>query len=118
MAQQLTLIGAVPSRSQGVLTCPECQEPFLPYKRAEGRQVYCTPACRSRAWKRERGGKRARKAQAILDRLRVGPATTLELVRVGGVRFGARLLELRAEGHRIETENHGEYAIYRLDGKP
>lgn len=36
---------------------------------------------------------------AILDRLREGPATNIELSRIGQ-RFGARLEELKKAGHR------------------
>ena len=57
------------------------------------------------------------KAEAVLARLREGPATTLELVRVGGVRFGARVHELRDEGHRTTTEPQGDHAVYRPEGR-
>jgi len=59
--------------------------------------------------------KRESKALKILARLRQGPAGTMELAQIGGVRFGARLLELRRQGHKITTEEHAEYAIYRLE---
>jgi len=59
--------------------------------------------------------KRDSKAARILERLRQGPATTLELAAVGGIRFGARVLELRQAGHRITTEDHLDYAIYTLE---
>jgi hypothetical protein len=59
--------------------------------------------------------KRETKAQAILARLRLGPAGTMELAQVGGVRFGARVAELRKQGYRIVTEEHAEYAIYTLE---
>lgn len=71
-----------------------------------------TPAARELAREVRR---RETKAQAILERLMAGPATTLDLAVIGGVRFGARLLELRQAGHRITTENHLEYAVYRLE---
>lgn len=62
--------------------------------------------------------RRQSKAEAILARLEQGPATTLELAEVGGLRFGARLLELRRT-HRITMspiKNHdgSEYAVYTL----
>ena len=44
---------AVPIRSGDTRECPECRRPFLPYKRAEGRQVFCGTECRVRAWKRD-----------------------------------------------------------------
>lgn len=61
--------------------------------------------------------KRESKGASILARLREGPAGTAELARVGGVRFGARLLELRRQGHRIVTEGHADHAVYRLEGE-
>lgn len=72
-----------------------------------------TPAARELA---QAVRKRESNAARILSRLRCGPATTLELAAIGGVRFGARLLELRRAGHRITTEDHLEYAVYRLEG--
>lgn len=60
---------------------------------------------------------RETKAERILARLRQGPANSLELLRVGGIRYGARLHELRRQGHRIETEEHAEWAVYRLEGE-
>lgn len=58
---------------------------------------------------------RETRAQRILARLRQGPATTWELAQTGGVRFGARLLELRRAGHRISTVEHADHAVYSLD---
>lgn len=41
--------------------------------------------------------------------------TFSELHRVGGIRYGARLLELRRQGYRIEHRTHGEdWKSYRL----
>lgn len=96
--------------------CVECGGAFEPYKRADGYQKYCSHACRQRAWVEEKTGKRSAKAAAILERLKAGPADTLELVRVGGVRFGARIHELREEGYQIKTESLGDHAVYTLDG--
>lgn len=122
MAEQM-LLQAVPSRSVGANTCPECLEPFEPYKRAEGYQRYCGQDCRVRAWKREHGQLKAveprpaTRAERILARLRQGPATGLELLKAGGgTRYGARLLELRDAGHHIETDMSGEFPVYRLRG--
>jgi len=56
--------------------------------------------------------------QAILAALREGPRTNWELAKVGGLRFGARLEELRSAGHRISThrvsEERGVF-MYRLE---
>jgi len=61
-----------------------------------------------------RKGGRTR-AQRILARLREGPATGLDLLRAGGgTRYGARVLELRRMGHRIELDRSGEWPVYRL----
>lgn len=73
-----------------------------------------TPAARELA---QAVRKRETKAEAILARLRVGRAGTAELARIGGVRFGARILELRQQGHRIVTEGHADHAIYSLEGE-
>jgi hypothetical protein len=59
--------------------------------------------------------KRETRAQKILARLRQGPANSQELIAVGGLRFGARILELRRAGHQITTEEHAEFAVYRLE---
>jgi hypothetical protein len=64
--------------------------------------------------------RRKSKAEAILSLLEQGPATTQELAEVGGIRFGARLLELRRT-YRITTSNvqrkdGTEFAIYSLQG--
>lgn len=45
-------IGGVPRRSGRMGECRECHGPFLPYRRAEGRQVYCSEKCRRAAWGR------------------------------------------------------------------
>lgn len=95
--------------------CGECRTDFIPYSRARGYQKYCSHACRQAAWTAEQAGKRPSKAKRILERLREGPADTMELARVGGIRFSARILELRQDGHRIVTEEHGDYATYRLE---
>ena len=55
MGESLDLFGmpiqAVPSRSGTTRVCAECQGSFVPYKRAEGYQAYCSEECRVRAWK-------------------------------------------------------------------
>lgn len=55
---------------------------------------------------KERRGALQRKCLAILGRLQAGPACNTELVEVGGLRFGARLAELRAAGHVIHTDEN------------
>lgn len=82
--------------------CPECRRLFEPYKRAHGRQVFCSPACRKKAWERERRPEKPSREERILARLFEGPATALELQRAGGgQRVGARVNRLRSWGHRI-----------------
>jgi hypothetical protein len=58
---------------------------------------------------------RETRAQRILSRLQRGPATSQQLLQVGGLRYGARLLELRQAGHKITTEEHPDHAVYRLE---
>lgn len=101
--------------------------------------MYCSDSCRAESWRRRkltevheqarldftpaaselahaiRG--RETKAARILARLRQGPANSLELARVGGLRYSARVFELRAQGHRIVTEEHADFAVYSLDGE-
>lgn len=43
----------------------------------------------------------------ILERLRDGPATNIELVDLATHRFGGRLKELRDAGYKIKTINAG-----------
>lgn len=101
--------------------------------RLTGRQKeWCSDRCRYLAWDAAhprldftpaaselahaiRG--RETKAARILARLRQGPATTIQLALVGGVRFGARILELRRAGHRITTVEHADHAVYSLEGE-
>lgn len=58
---------------------------------------------------------RETRAQRILARLRQGPASSQELLRVGGLRYSARVFELRRAGHRISTVEHADHAVYSLD---
>lgn len=56
-------------------------------------------------------------AVRVLERLRTGPATNVELShpRIGGLRFGGRLHELGKHGHRIGKEHvSGGVWLYRL----
>ena len=114
MTHQGTLPLAVLSRSGGLRECPVCQTLFEPYKRAESRQIYCSQDCRTRHWKVGHGVKVAPKptkrtrAEKILDRLRQGKATGLELLQAGGgTRYSARIFTLRDKGHRI----HGPFEV-------
>jgi hypothetical protein len=53
----------------------------------------------------------------IIERLTAGPATNGELSRIGGLRFGARLKELRDAGFTIKTSirNHDTgLVVYEL----
>ena len=65
---------------------------------------------------------RIENSRKILDALQRAGAhgvATEELAKVGGLRFGARIFELRQEGWDIETKaRHGkEVACYILHGK-
>ena len=56
-------------------------------------------------------------AARVLGRLTQGPATNFELVQpgCGGIRFGARIFELRERGHRIETvKETATRCVYKL----
>ena len=44
-----------------------------------------------------------RQASLVLDRLRIGPATNMELIPIS-TRFSARIHELRKQGFVIDTE--------------
>ena len=63
--------------------------------------------------------KRESRAARMLARLKCGPATTLEMMTLGGAGFSSRLHELREAGHRITCEQHvhegSEWAIYTLE---
>jgi hypothetical protein len=124
--------------TQGAILCIFCGAIF---KNWRGDQRYCSSACYQRGYNlehpvsrqhvidwtpaaREHGAaldKRESKGQRILARLKEGSATTMELARVGGIRFGARILELRQAGHRITREDHrhagDEWSTYTLEGE-
>ena len=61
---------------------------------------------------------RETKAQRIVARLRLGPASTWELVKVGGSRFGARLNELKAAGMTWDREDHADHSVYTMTREP
>ena len=55
----------------------------------------------------------------IIERLREGPATNAELSKIGGLRFGARIQELRKAGWDIEqSRRDGGVFVYELLGGP
>ena len=105
---------------------------------AEGPSCACsgpphTPSCRLHRWaerhvkacgpRAEPQGpeirRQAKASLAILGRLQAGPATGLQLATSGGgLRFGARILELRQAGHNIEAIHKGsgvwEYRLILL----
>jgi hypothetical protein len=60
-----------------------------------------------------------RSCALILGRLQQGPASNLDLMRCGGgIRYGARIHELRARGHRISVVDHDKVTgrvVYRLE---
>lgn len=127
---------STPADSGGVTRqqCPVCG---IQYEVRRSNQRYCSSTCKDTAYNRAhpvarqarldftpasselahavRG--RESKAARILARLRQGPATTWELAQAGGIRFGARLLELRRAGHRITTVEHADHAVYSLEGE-
>jgi hypothetical protein len=126
-------LSPVPLQRESGHSCEWCRGTL-----AGKQEHWCSDACRWRAWDaanprqraidwtpaaREHGAaldKRESKGQRILARLKEGPATTMELARVGGIRFGARILELRQAGHRITREDHrhagDEWSTYTLEG--
>ena len=60
-----------------------------------------------------------RQCLAVLERLRQGPATTMELIPIS-TRFSARLHELRKQGWIIETDRIDKasgVSLYTLKGK-
>jgi hypothetical protein len=60
--------------------------------------------------------RREGKRELILERLRIGPLNTLQLMLLGGSGFSSRLAELRRDGHRIDCEEHEDGAVYTLLG--
>jgi hypothetical protein len=60
--------------------------------------------------------KRLGKRERILARLKEGPATTWELMQLGGAGFSSRIAELRRDGWNIPApEMHEDYGVYRLE---
>lgn len=60
-----------------------------------------------------------RKCLLVLGRLQQGPATNAELVSIGGLRYGARLAELRDAGHKISTQENRRtgLTVYTLEAQ-
>lgn len=93
---------------------PTCGRDFLVNPHAGEEHRFCSDPCR-KAWHKKEEGRGPTRAERILERLRVGPATGLDLLRAGGgTRYGARILELRRAGHQIETDTSEEWPVYRL----
>lgn len=100
-------------------TCnlPSCGR-IVPTPRPRGgRRVYCSTECRTRHWDethpRIDAAPTATRCEMILARLRAGPATGLELLQAGGgLRYSARIAELRERENRIL----GPKPWRRLDG--
>ena len=101
---------------------PDCSCAVEPQIRGGDSKRYCSRECQRRHWDEthpriiQNPDKRMTRAERILARLREGPATGLDLLKAGGgTRYGARLLELRRQGYRIETDMGGEWPTYRLE---
>ena len=116
---------AAPPKRRFSRTCDFCETKFDGWKH----QRYCTATCRLQAWGWQRGivrkiedakpkaegcvkqtrsasleiSRQHRAAIKVLARLHEGPATNVELAACGGVRYGARLFELRQAGYNIEA---------------
>ena len=105
----------------GGFRCAWCGT-WVPLYQPDPRRRFCYDSCRSKAWEKEHPrvpvqnlGKLTR-AEKILERLRQGKATGLELLQAGGgTRDGARVHDPRGQGYRIVTENEGEWPTYRLE---
>jgi hypothetical protein len=55
----------------------------------------------------------------VLERLRAGPATNGELARIGGLRYGGRIFELRQMGYDIrDARIKGGIFLYTLRAEP
>jgi len=105
------------------MLCEVCAAPLSGHQ-----ERFCGPAHRWLAWDRAhprrhpapvdpaKARRLRRSALRILGRLQTGPATNIELQSVGGLRYGARLHELRQAGHRVTTDEDKRtgVVIYRL----
>lgn len=125
---------ATESRPAQEPECRFCGAPLPPQKVRRGRpKEFCGDRCRRQQWEREHprqlailflpdSKRRSTKSRNILARLAQGPATTWDLMRIGGSGWRSRLQELRegqvdGTAHQIRTESHGDYAVYTLEGE-
>jgi len=127
MAEQMSLSDTVATESGAPgRVCRGCGDPYTPQGSQRGlERLYCSDGCRSRAYDRThprvpvQNPDKMTRRDKVLERLRLGPATGLELLQAGGgMRFGARIHELRGRGCRIETDtSSGEWPVYRLEAE-
>ena len=121
--------------------CDFCGVEIPPARRHGSKRRFCSEKCRRDSWEAKhprtlvpeqprldftpaasdlahalRG--RETRAQRIVARLRLGPASTWELVKVGGSRFGARLNELKAAGMTWDREDHADHSVYTMTREP
>lgn len=62
--------------------------------------------------------RRERNVDRVLARLKAGPATTVQLIEVGGCRAPARVWELKRKGYAITvTHVEGGLYVYELKGE-
>lgn len=55
---------------------------------------------------------------AILSLLKSGPATNIQLMKVGGVRYGARIHDIKKAGYKIQSRRLDEGIwVYELEAK-
>ena len=55
-------------------------------------------------------------SQAILTLLQRGPATNIQLMQVGGVRYGARIHDIKKAGYKIQSRRLEEGIwVYELE---
>lgn len=113
-----------------VAHCEWCGGTYKPYRRALSTQRFCGPSC-SDSWHNTKRTKpdvlalrqskrRTSKCERMLLRLREGPATTWELMGLGGAGFSSRLAELRRGKHdgvryRISCEEREDHGVYTLE---
>ena len=117
-------LATMPAQSIAMVSCGRsgCDKPVSPQDSRRGPEKrFCSSKCRSQAWEDEHPRIGTQKALdfatpapklnstapkerkvalqkacfRILDRLEQGPAMATELLQIGGLRFGARLDELR-----------------------
>ncbi len=91
--------------------------PMLPFEPTD-KQIEVATDPRPRRVVRERM-RQGSNLIRVLDYLRArGVATNAELTVIGGMRFGARIYELRKQGHEIEvTHQQGGLWLVRYHGR-